>query len=100
MALERWSAHEGMAGASLALRSAEQVDELISGFLPTRGGTGVARLAGFVDLARSYAGKTDTWTLSAPDRPIAIPNSCWGACEGRACGDNLGEHQQKHPGRS
>ena len=79
-----------MACRARTLASAQELDEVIPSSLPSRRRARVTPAARFVHLASRDASQADARPLGAPDRPVAIPDAGWRACECLAWGDDDG----------
>jgi hypothetical protein len=90
----RWSAartfpnllHEGVAS-----RNTIGFRARVAGIAPSVDDAAVSQF----HFARRDALKSDLWTLSAPNRTIAVPDASWSARERLACGNDVGKHKQE-----
>ena len=95
-ALQGATAHQHMAFARTAARSAEKSYQRVACRSAGRAWARMSDLARLVDLARSDTRQPDPRPLLAPDRPVAIPHANRRACEGGASGNDIGGDYHEH----
>jgi hypothetical protein len=71
-----------MTRPELSFRTAQETDEPIARLNAADGGARMIGLAGAVDLSSRDTGDANLRPFGAPDRTVAVPNSCWRTGEG------------------